>query len=149
MSNSQTPNFPRVKHAYSSHEFDEFGITFTDLSRTKQQFKDECDINVIMARYQDTGVLDFVNKHSPQFLDATGQDFQTSMQTVADARSMFMDLPSSLREKFQNDPAQFLDFVHDEKNLPEMAEMGLLRPDYVPPAPSPANGGAEPSAPSP
>ena len=47
------------------------------------------------------------------------------MQIVATANSMFQDLPSSIRNQFQNDPGQFLDFVQDPENLEEMREMGL------------------------
>lgn len=103
---------------------------FTGPGRTKQAFKDECDINQIMARYQKTGVIDFVTKHQARYGDVTGMDFQESMQLVAQAQSMFNDLPSGIRNRFENDPAKFMDFVHDPKNASEMAEMGLMRPDY-------------------
>jgi hypothetical protein len=43
---------------------------------------------------------------------------------------MFEDLPSSIRSRFENQPSQFLDFVHDENNLQEMQQMGLLNPYY-------------------
>lgn len=119
-------NLPTVKHAYSGHDPLEYAISSTLPSRTKQSFRDECDINIIMGRYLQTGVIDFVAKHSPQYGDVTGADFQTAMQTVAQANSMFADLPSSLRERFGNDPAQFLDFVADDKNRAEAAQLGLL-----------------------
>lgn len=99
--------------------------------RTKQSFRDECDINVLMRRYQETGVLDFVQKREPQYGDVTGVDFRESMELVAEASEAFNELPSSLRDRFQNDPAKFLDFVSDKKNLPEMGELGLLSPEAM------------------
>ena len=39
---------------------------------TKQSFKDECDINKIMAKFQKTGALNHYAKHAPQYGDASG-----------------------------------------------------------------------------
>lgn len=107
-------------------------IVKTDVSgqdRTKQAFKAECDINQIMARYQKTGVLDFAAKHEPQYADCTGADFQRGMEIIANAKSMFEDMPSKLRLRFENDPAKFLDFVQNPENREEARELGLLKPE--------------------
>lgn len=122
-------------------------------SRTKQEFRDECDVNRIMARYMSSGELPAVNQVAPQFLDATAiGDYQTAMMTVAAAQSLFNDLPSSLRKRFSDDPGQFVDFCSDEKNRSELKELGLLRPEAeivvpVPPAPAPIVPPAETPAP--
>lgn len=121
-------------------------LQFPDGSgRTKQSFKAECDINNIMARFQRTGVFDFVNKHGAQYGDVTGVDFQTAMDQVKHAKAMFGDLPASIRASFGNDPGAFLEFAQDPKNLPAMVEMGLATPRAVaapvpatPPAAAPA-----------
>lgn len=102
-------------------------ITFPENSRwTKQSFKDECDINTIMGRYMRTGEMPMINLSYPQYLDVSGADFQSHMQFIAGAQTMFNELPSDVRNRFQNDPAAFLDFCSNEKNRPEMAAMGLL-----------------------
>lgn len=102
---------------------------------TKQEFADECNINILMSKYQSTGEMPVLNQSSPQYLDVTGVQFQESMQFVAGAKSMFMELPSSLRSRFHNDPAQFLDFVSNPSNRDEMASLGLLKqkPDVTVP----------------
>lgn len=113
-------------------------IVKTDVSgqdRTKQAFKAECDINQIMARYQKTGVLDFAAKHEPQYADCTGADFQRGMEIIANAKSMFEDMPSRLRLRFENDPAKFLDFVQNPENREEARELGLLKPEPKPATP--------------
>ena len=92
---------------------------------TKQSFKDECNINKIMARFQRTGAIDHYAKHGPQYSDITSGNLHSAMNIISDAESMFEELPSSVRKKFQNDPAQFLDFVQDPNNLEEMRELGL------------------------
>jgi len=104
-------------------------ITFpSDSPYTKQSFKDECDINTIMAQYQFTGELPNLNERAPQYLDATNFDFAEAMNEIAEAQSLFQDLPSAIRNKFENSPAKFLEFCSQEKNRPELDEMGLLRP---------------------
>ncbi len=110
-------------------------ITFPETGRTKISMQAECDINNIMKKYQKTGVLDFVNTHQAQYGDATGIDFQNAMQRVAKSREMFADLPSSIRKRFDNDPAQFLDFVNDANNAEEARKMGLIRDRRVAKAP--------------
>jgi len=105
------------------------------VSLTKQSFTRECDINNIMAKYQKTGTIDHVNKHQGSYGYATSDDFQTALETVARGRRMFEELPSSIRTKFENDPAKFLDFVQDKNNLKEMQELGLankLQQDPIP-----------------
>lgn len=102
-------------------------ITFPkNSSWTKQEFKAESDINTIMAQYQRTGELPKLNEVAPQYLDVTGMDFHTHMQQIREAQELFDQLPSSLRNRFQNDPGAFIDFTSDENNRPELARMGLL-----------------------
>lgn len=94
---------------------------------TKQSFKEEADINTIMARYQSTGEIPVLNEVAPQYLDASGFDFQVMQDQVIEARELFMQLPSALRNRFANDPALFLDYVADDSNYPEMRKLGLLK----------------------
>ncbi len=101
-------------------------ISFPDKGRAKQSMADECDINNIMARYQTTGALTHVRDHAGDYGFASSIDFTEAMQIVAKGNSMFEELPSSIRSKFKNDPARFLEFVQDEGNEDEMRELGLL-----------------------
>jgi len=129
-----------------------FSLSFPlNSPHTRQEFRDESDINTIMARYLRTGELPHVNTIAPQYFDAAGIDFQTHMQSIADAKSLFAQLPSSVRFRFANDPGLFIDFCGDESNRPELARMGLLSPDAArkalhPTPPKPASA-APPTAP--
>lgn len=105
-------------------------------SMTRQSHAAECDINNIMKRFQKDGVVTHFNKHGEQYGDITGQDFTSAMQTIAKGRSMFEELPSSARERFNHDPAVFLEFVNNPKNHPEMVELGLAKGLLENPAPS-------------
>lgn len=109
-------------------------ISFPGHSLTKQSFKDECDINKIMAQYVKTGTIQHVKLHAPEYGFASSLDFGESIRVVTKAQEMFDDLPSGLRTRFHNNPAEFLEFVQDASNHDEMRTMGLLAPD---PSPTP------------
>ena len=95
---------------------------------TKQSHGNECDINCIMARYTKTGILDHVRDDPGQFVDVDPIDYHTACNIVADANSAFAELPGALRAKFNHKPENYLEFVHDPKNIPEMVELGMLKP---------------------
>ena len=99
-------------------------------SMTQQQFKDEADINTIMARYQKTGVLvDPLTQvtRKPMFDDFSNLgDFRDHQQSVIDAQELFMQLPSTLRARFANDPAELLQWLSNPANKDEAIELGLM-----------------------
>lgn len=119
--------------------------TTSSPSLTKQSFKQECDVNFILSKYQRTGLLDFVNRNEPRYGDASAVDFQDALDTVNRARDMFAELPSKMRRRFDNDPAALLAFLQDERNRSEAIELGLV----TPPALSEAPPVGEPSATAP
>jgi len=122
---------PYAKKLKQSLDFD------PELDRTSQEFAEECDINTIMARYQKTGLIDFVNQHQPQYGDATGLEYLEMQNQIVAAKNMFADLPAKIRDRFANDPAKFLDFFNDPENREEAAKMGLLAPETPAPVPTP------------
>lgn len=102
-------------------------------SKTKQSFREESNINLIMAKYTKTGLIDHVNKHGGQYKDMpTETDFHASMSVVAEANSMFEELPAAIRAEFENDTGKFLDFVTDPENSDALVEMGLANAPQEP-----------------
>lgn len=98
--------------------------------RTKQSFKEECDVNLIVAKAQKTGVLPM--KGNPLYGDFSEvPEYQEALETVRVAGDQFRGLPAHMRERFENDPAQFLRFVSDPSNAGEMAKLGLMKPEAV------------------
>lgn len=96
-------------------------------SMTQQHMKESCDINVIMKKYEKTRLLEHVNHRQGQYGDFTlAPDYHTALNQLHAAQEMFMELPSKLRERFANDPGNFLDFVSNPENVDEMRELGLL-----------------------
>lgn len=98
-------------------------------SMTKQSFKDECDINVIMARYQKTGLLEHVRQGVPQYLDQPGFDYFEAQSFIAGANSLFQSLPADVRAQFENHPGIFLRWMEDPANAAKAREMGLMPPE--------------------
>jgi hypothetical protein len=140
-----------IRHAYSTKL--SIPLTLHDVSPyTRQVFKDESDINTIMSRYVSTGEMPVLNTMYPEYLDVTGIDFHEQMMYVAGAKSMFNELPSSIRTQFDNDPASFVAFCSDDRNRVALAEMGLLSPEATLAAlspPSPSSPTSPPSNPPP
>lgn len=106
-------------------------------SMTKQSFKDECDINNILSSYEKNGIIEHVSKHGGSYGDfGDYPDYQASLNIVIDAQERFDSLPPLLRNRFSNDPGQFLDFVSDVNNRSEMIHLGLIEPkEPSPPEP--------------
>lgn len=127
------------------------GEVFTPPSMTKQEFKRECDINNIVRDFQVTGMVTHINARAQQgqYIDLPSDlDFQNSIEVVTRARESFMSLPSKIRDRFGNDPAQFLNFMADPEKLAESYELGLRVKPQAPQAPSSAPSQEPPPAPS-
>lgn len=124
------------------------GELVKELSLTKQSFVAECDINNIIKDFTQTGFVAHINQHaaSGAFVDLPDQiDFQAGLDLVRQASDAFAALPAKLRARFGNDPAQFLDFMHDPKNQQEAIDLGLAI-DTRPPSPAPAEPLSGPKA---
>lgn len=114
-------------------------------SLTKQAFKDECDINKIMARYQKTGMLDHIRSNQPLYEDVTTvPDYHSAMIQVATVQQAFEGLSSDLRERFGNDPGRFYDFAVDPKNADQLVKWGMLLDETPPVSPEGGQGEAKP-----
>lgn len=97
--------------------------------RTRQEMKEECDINHIMSRYIKTGTIAHVNKFEGQYGDVQAIDFHAAMNTIRHAEEMFDALPAKVRVKFMNDPAAFLEFCAKPENVKDMRDLGLMKPE--------------------
>ncbi len=107
----------------------------------KQSFKDECDINNIVRKYQQSGMVSHVAQNAGRFADVSEVgSYAESIQRVRDTHGFFMGLAPGLRAEFDNDAAVFLDFISDPANTAEIDEMGLgevieVAPEEPPVAP--------------
>lgn len=113
----------------------ETALECLDESRTRQEFKEESDINTIIRLFGigenpfETGnwITDL------DIVDATS-DYQSAMNILVAARERFFTLPAEIRGRFQNDPGLFVNFVSDtKKNGEEMVRLGLADKIVAPP----------------
>lgn len=97
------------------------GIECLDQTLTQEHFKQECDINFMLAQH---GVLeqipgafycDFQNSH----------DLRESLAMLQEAQSSFETLPAQVRANFSNDPIALLQFIENPDNAHRFAEFGL------------------------
>lgn len=122
-----TPPFMRTPYNHNGDHFsDTFGLKCDDPTLTQQQFKDECDINILFARYLETGEM-------PQVLEGLSYgdfngiyDFQTAMNAVRTAEGLFTQLPARIKNRFDNNPQKLLEFLNDEDNREEAIFLGLI-----------------------
>lgn len=115
---------------------------FPNKTRAQQSFVPECDINTIMSRYAQTGIVEHLNRVGGSYGNFIGyQDYQTSMNQIMEAQEAFMSLPAAVRLRFKNDPAQFLAFAQDPSNQEEMISLGMAtrKPQEAPDEPGPGS----------
>lgn len=102
-------------------------------SLTIQSEKDSCDINKIIEKFTRTGIMTNIRQDQPMYGDFSDLcDYQTARIRVQEAEEQFMELPASIRTRFDNDPGKLIDFLGDENNRAEAIELGLVAPPQPP-----------------
>ena len=103
------------------------------VSRCKQSFRDEVNINTIVKR----GLThDPSATRQPQYGDfSNGGDYKQMCDAITQAQSEFMQLPSDTRYRFNNDVGEMLDWVANPENHAEAAELGIIPKGSKPNAP--------------
>lgn len=109
-------------------------------SLTQQQFAEECDVNVILKKYANTGLVE-TNPLPAQYLDNSNAiDYHNALNIIIQAEDSFNSLSAELRERFHNDPAELLAFIDDKNNRQEAIDLGLVDSPQTAPAPHSAGG---------
>lgn len=103
--------------------------------KTKQEFKNRCNINTIMSKYNKTGVLGeplTASNRKPFFGDFSKiSSMQEAQNMIIDANNQFMKLPANIRKEFGNDVLSLIEFLSDENNLEKAKELGLVKKDDI------------------
>lgn len=116
---------PKFRTAYDRDLVE--GITFDEPSMAQQHFKDECDVNNILRKYESTGLVTHVANGTPSYGDFSSVlEFQQAQNILIEAQDAFEALPASLRKRFDNDPAVMLEFIEDPDNREEAEKLGLV-----------------------
>jgi len=119
-------------------------------SMTKQSFKDECDINNIVRKFEATGQIDHINQAAARgvYQDLpSGLDLQAGLEMIRQAEEAFMALPAAARSEFDNDPVLFVEAFNNPTPAQQerFVALGLAtaRPSPTP-APEPVKPAPEP-----
>lgn len=107
-------------------------------SLTEQAHKDECDINVLMARYEKVGAVPRGADGQMFYGDFTNiGDFQSAQNAVIEAEHSFMQLPAKIRSRFDNDPQKLLQALADPSMRDDLTRLGVLDPKVPGPVVNP------------
>jgi hypothetical protein len=96
---------------------------------TEQSHADEANINKIIARHGMDMIQRVAAMTTPEYLmdDIPTNDFQEAMLIVTKAQQTFEQLPSDTRKKFNNSPAEFIDYIQNPENEESLVTMGLAQ----------------------
>ena len=124
---SKNSLFLRTPYNYDTDAAsNESGLACEEPSLAQQHFKDECDINNILRQFNITGLLPEAPL-SPRYGDFSGiGDYHTALNRVMAAKEEFMTLPAQIRARFNNDPANLIEFLENSDNRAEAEELGLI-----------------------
>lgn len=101
---------------------------------TRQEFKDDCNINTIMKRFLTSGVPPIVDT-SPAYGTPVPYDLREASQLLVEAQRSFEQVPADIRKQFDNDPLAFVEYVQDPENKEQLYDWGLaVRPTPEEPA---------------
>lgn len=97
-------------------------------SMAQQQFKAQCDVNKIMAKFKKTGsVTHLRNRAEGVYADLVdAPDYRQAMDTVVKANEAFAALPAATRQRFGNDPHAMISFLANPENVKEAVKLGLM-----------------------
>lgn len=116
--------------AFSTHSL-KGHMDYFEPSMTRQEFADECDINILMDRYGFGGIT-HVNRLAPVYMDVSAvPDLGAALDHLREATIAFNSLPPETRFRMDNDPVKFVAFAQDPANLEQMCQWGLAPPAPV------------------
>lgn len=116
-----------------------------DKGFTVQADRKDADINEIIKRFEVTGQVARLNSRPPFYGDVSEFDgLADALTKVREAQDLFMTYDANVRERFDNDPVKFVEFLQDPENLKEAQDLGIVAkpppPASAPAAPAPTPG---------
>lgn len=114
---------------------------------TKQEYKQECDINEIVKTVVKTGNGALLQKTQGYYADVSNlpKSYDEALRQIQDADAAFNALPAEVREEFKHEPGALIEFVKNPKNKARAIELGLIaKPVEAPPKPVDTSGNRDP-----
>jgi phage internal scaffolding protein len=114
---------PKFKTAFIRDKTD-YSITDVGECITEQSHAQACDINNIMAR---PDLEELLIAPSPVFADVSDViDYHNVMNILTDAIAEFAKMDPKIRERFNNDHMELIDFLSKPENEEEAQALGLV-----------------------
>ena len=98
-----------------------------EVIRVEQSHKDEVNINNIVKRHGMDLIAQTAALQQFTYDDNPNNDFQETMNMILKAKDSFSSIPSEIRKQFDNDPAKFMDFIHNGENQQQLIDWGLAK----------------------
>jgi hypothetical protein len=95
-------------------------------SQVQQSDQHLTDINRLLEPAMRKGALRHSIKFAGKYDDIPYRDYQDAQYKIAEAKTMYEELPSNIRQEFDN-PGKFLEFVQNPANADRMKQMGILK----------------------
>lgn len=102
------------------------GLKFKGKSLTKQAFKNECDINNVIKKYQSGGMITHISNKPLKYGDSPSLDFQQTQLALAAANSLFENLPSDKRGIFDS-VSDFIEKIGNPDFRDQLIQEGILQ----------------------
>lgn len=116
---------PSIKISTRYDRSRDVGIEFTQPTLTKQAFKNESDINSIVAQAFKNGFIP--TPRQGIFSDVTLlDDYQAAANLLNDVDDTFYSLPAELRRRFSDSPEVYLEFVTNPANYAACIDLGIF-----------------------
>ncbi len=98
----------------------------SETSLTKQSFKSECDVNVVVRNHAQTGMWAHLNPAQPtygDFTQATG--LMEAEELMNAAQEQFDQLPAEVRSACRNNPIELLQRLASPADAQVLVDLGL------------------------
>ena len=97
-----------------------------------ESFQDDTDINKLLAKQQIPLVQSHYDTYGDAYSDFAGFDFFEAQVKLAEAKTIFEELPSEVRKEFGHNPGAFFQYANDPENTGRLAELlpAIAQPGY-------------------
>ena len=141
---SKTAKFPLIRSLYEPYNPFDFTITCDDPSEVEQSHKHlHCPKRLMLDPHAET----FIPPESFRDFSDVG-DFRESLEKVRSSQAAFKALPAALRTYFDNEPADYVDFMLNPDNYKEAVRLGLVSAPPVDDTSDPTPSPSDPESPS-
>ena len=104
----------------------EHAMVFTDESLCRPEFKARSEITNIVARWENSGVLEHTSRYQGEYGNFVGpESYHAAANQLLEADEMFSSLPSAIRDRYGNSCEEFLKAV--EAGDVFLQEAGILK----------------------